>query len=63
MTNVLFDEAGRFLAGRILSETEASAQVELPAGRRVKVKAAAQVLRFAAPEPAALLEQAQQQAR
>ena len=62
MTNVLFDEAGRFLAGRILSETEASAQVELPAGRRVKVKAAAQVLRFAAPEPAALLEQAQQQA-
>lgn len=61
-TNVLFDEAGRFLAGRILSETEASAQVELPAGRRVKVKAAAQVLRFASPEPAALLEQAQQQA-
>ena len=60
--NVLFDEAGRFLAGRILSETEASAQVELPAGRRVKVKAAAQVLRFASPEPAALLEQAQAQA-
>ena len=38
--NLLFDEAGKFLAGRILSEAEASAQVELDSGKRVKVKTA-----------------------
>ena len=43
---VLFDEAGKFQAGRILSEAEASAQVELDSGKRVKVKAANQLLRF-----------------
>ena len=37
--NLLFDEAGKFLAGRILSEAETSAQVELDSGKRVKVKA------------------------
>ena len=41
---VLFDEAGKFQAGRILSEAEASAQVELDSGKRVKVKAANQLL-------------------
>jgi hypothetical protein len=40
--HVLFEEAGKFLAGRILSEAEASAQVELDSGKRVKVKAANQ---------------------
>ena len=59
---VLFDEAGKFQAGRILSEAEASAQVELDSGKRVKVKAANQLLRFDAPAPAALLAQAQAQA-
>ncbi len=57
---VLFDEAGKFLAGRILSEAEASAQVELESGKRVKVKAANILLRFDKPAPAALLEAAQQ---
>ena len=58
--HVLFDEAGKFLAGRILSEAEASAQVELDSGKRVKVKSANQLLRFDQPAPAELMAQAQQ---
>ncbi|WP_295522391.1 ribonuclease catalytic domain-containing protein, partial [Limnohabitans sp. Rim8] len=54
----LFEEAGKFMAGRILSEAEASAQVELDSGKRVKVKAAAQLLKFDKPTPAALLAEA-----
>ncbi|MDR2991516.1 MAG: RNB domain-containing ribonuclease [Burkholderiaceae bacterium] len=57
---LLFDEAGKFAAGRILSEAEASAQVELDSGRRLKVKSANQLLRFTEPQPAALLTQAAQ---
>jgi exoribonuclease-2 len=37
---LLFEEAGKFMAGRVLSEAESSAQVELDSGKRVKVKAA-----------------------
>ena len=54
----LFEEAGKFLAGRILSEAEASAQVELDSGKRVKVKAAAMLLKFDKPTPAVLLAEA-----
>ena len=61
--NLLFDEAGKFLAGRILSEAEASAQVELDSGKRVKVKAANQLLRFDKPAPADLLAQARREGR
>ncbi|MCA0326775.1 MAG: RNB domain-containing ribonuclease [Proteobacteria bacterium] len=56
---VLFEDAGKFLAGRVLSEAEASAQVELDSGKRVKVKSAHQLLRFEKPTPAELLAQAQ----
>ncbi|MGE4375886.1 MAG: ribonuclease catalytic domain-containing protein [Burkholderiaceae bacterium] len=59
----LFEEAGKFLTGRILSEAENSAQVELESGKRVKVKAANLLLRFAQPEPAQLLAQAQEVAQ
>ena len=55
----LFEEAGKFLAGRILSEAEASAQVELESGKRVKVKAANILLKFDKPQPAELMAQAQ----
>ena len=58
----LFDDAGKFLAGRVMSEADASVQVELDSGKRVKVKAANVLLRFAKPEPAALLAAAQAQA-
>ena len=55
----LFDEAGKFLAGRILSEAEASSQVELDSGKRVKVKAANLLLKFEKPTPVEFVAQAQ----
>ena len=55
---VLFEEAGKFMAGRVMSEAEASAQVELDSGKRVKVKAAQMLLKFDKPAPAALLSEA-----
>ncbi|MET0312473.1 MAG: RNB domain-containing ribonuclease, partial [Burkholderiaceae bacterium] len=55
----LFEEAGKFLAGRVLSEAEASAQVELESGKRVKVKAANILLRFEKPQPQELLAASQ----
>ncbi|MEN9544754.1 MAG: hypothetical protein RLZZ598_1587, partial [Pseudomonadota bacterium] len=55
MSYVLFDDAGKFLAGRLMSETESSAQVELDSGKRVKVKSAHLLLRFAKPTPADLM--------
>ena len=54
----LFEEAGKFLAGRILSEAESSAQVELASGKRVKVKAANLLLKFEKPQPDVLLADA-----
>ncbi|MGJ7536245.1 MULTISPECIES: ribonuclease catalytic domain-containing protein [unclassified Variovorax] len=55
---VLFEEAGKYLGGRVLSEAEASAQVELETGKRVKVKGANIVLRFEKPSPADLIAEA-----
>ncbi|MDA8444485.1 ribonuclease catalytic domain-containing protein [Paracidovorax valerianellae] len=57
--HALFEEAGKFLAGRILSEAESSAQIELDSGKRVKVKAAHLLIRFEKPSPAEMLAQAQ----
>jgi exoribonuclease II len=57
--HLLFEETGKFLAGRMLSETDASAQVELDSGKRVKVKAANILLKFDKPEPAQLMASAQ----
>ena len=56
--HVLFEEAGKFMAGRVLSEAEASSQVELDSGKRVKVKAANILIKFEKPAPAELLAQA-----
>ena len=53
--NALFEDGGKFHAGRVMSETDASLQIELASGKRSKVKAANVLLRFAAPEPEALL--------
>jgi exoribonuclease-2 len=57
--HVLFDEGGKFYAGRLMSEAENSVQVELDSGKRVKVKSANVMLRFDKPAPAELLAQAQ----
>ncbi len=56
----LFEEAGKFLAGRILSTADTSLQVELDSGKRVKVKAANALLKFEKPTPAELLARGQQ---
>ena len=56
---VLFEEAGKFLAGRILSEADASMQVELDSGKRVKVKTAHALLKFEKPAPAELVANGQ----
>ncbi len=53
--HALFEEAGKFQAGRILSEAESSAQIELDTGKRVKVKAANILMKFDKPAPAELL--------
>jgi exoribonuclease II len=54
----LFDDAGKFHAGRVMSESDASLQVEMDSGKRVKVKAANVLLRFEQPQPAELLSRA-----
>ena len=56
---LLFEEAGKFMAGRVLSEAESSVQVELDSGKRVKVKAANILLKFEKPSPAQMLLEAQ----
>jgi len=56
---LLFEETGKFLAGRMLSEADTSAQVELDSGKRLKVKAANILLKFDKPEPAQLMAAAQ----
>jgi len=56
---LLFDEAGKFMAGRVLSETDASAQVELDSGKRVKVKTANMLIKFDKPAPAEFMAAAQ----
>ncbi|MCE2877886.1 MAG: RNB domain-containing ribonuclease [Comamonadaceae bacterium] len=53
---VLFEDAGKFLAGRILTQAEASLQVELDSGKRVKVKAAHALIQFDKPAPGDLMK-------
>jgi len=55
----LFEEAGKFLAGRVMSEADSSMQIELDSGKRVKVKAANVLLKFEKPQPAELIAAAQ----
>jgi exoribonuclease II len=52
---VLFEETGKFLAGRVMLENDASLQVELDSGKRVKVKASNALLKFEKPAPAELV--------
>ncbi|MBL8475771.1 MAG: RNB domain-containing ribonuclease [Methyloversatilis sp.] len=60
--NVLFEEDGHFRAGSVMTDSVSSLQVELPSGKRSKVKAANVLLRFASPDPAVLLASAELQA-
>ena len=54
--NVLFEEDGGFKAGSIMADNESSLQVEMPSGKRSKIKAATVLLRFGNPSAAQLLE-------
>ncbi|MCE1240051.1 MAG: RNB domain-containing ribonuclease [Azonexaceae bacterium] len=56
--NVLFEEDGGFKAGSIMADNDSSLQVEMPSGKRSKIKSANVLLRFAAPAASALLDQA-----
>jgi exoribonuclease-2 len=57
--HVFFEDDGQLKAGTVLADNDTSLQVESATGRRLKVKAAAVLLRFAAPAPAVLLADAQ----
>ena len=58
----LFDDAGKFLAGRVMTEADSSMQIELDSGKRVKVKTANVMIKFAKPSPAEVLAQGAAQA-
>lgn len=55
---VFYEDDGDFKAGKILSEADASLQVEAASGKRSKIKRASALFNFDAPDPEALLEQA-----
>ena len=57
--NIFFEESGGFKAGTVLSQQGESYQVELPGGRRSKIKGRDVLLRFESPSPAELMTQAQ----
>ena len=60
---LLFEEGGKFLAGRVLSKAESSWQIELDSGKRLKVKAANGLLTFEQPASAELMASAELLAR
>jgi exoribonuclease-2 len=57
--NLFFEESGDFKAGAVLSQQGEAYQVELPTGKRAKVRARDVLLQFAAPTPAEMLADAQ----
>ncbi len=57
--HLIFEEDGHFKAGSILSETDATAQVETASGKRSKIKTANILLRFAAPAPGEVMAEAE----
>jgi len=61
LSNILFEDGGKFHAGRLLSEAQSSLQVELDSGKRQKIKSTQALVRFDHPAPAELLHWAQAQ--
>ena len=59
----LYEDAGKFHAGRVMTEADSSMQIELDSGKRVKVKSANVLLKFDKPLPAELFASAQTIAR
>ena len=56
----LYEEGGKFQTGRVLSEAEASAQIELDSGKRVKVKTSQLLMKFDKPSPAEFMRAGQE---
>ena len=48
----LFEDSGKFMTGRVMAEAEASAQIELDSGKRMKVKSTHVLMKFEKPQPA-----------
>ncbi|MDR1530137.1 MAG: RNB domain-containing ribonuclease [Burkholderiales bacterium] len=59
--HVFFEDDGQLKIGSILSELPASLQVEIPSGRRLKLRSDRVLFRFAQPAPAEALKEAQTQ--
>ncbi len=60
--NLFFEEDGAFKAGAVLSQAGNASQVELPTGRRTKIKASHVFFSFESPSPAELLARAGEEA-
>ncbi|QRX80985.1 ribonuclease catalytic domain-containing protein [Glaciimonas sp. PAMC28666] len=58
--NLFFEESGDFKAGSVLSEQGEAYQVELPTGKRSKIKSKDVLIQFNAPTPQQLLDDAKQ---
>jgi exoribonuclease-2 len=56
--NLFFEESGDFKVGAVLSQAGEAYQVEMPSGKRTKVKVKDVLLQYEKPAPAELLEQA-----
>ncbi|GAB3440989.1 RNB domain-containing ribonuclease [Massilia solisilvae] len=56
--NLFFEESGDFKVGAVLQQQGEAYQVEMPSGKRTKVKAKDVLLQFDKPSPAELLDQA-----
>lgn len=57
---VLFEDSGKFKAEKIFADAESTMQVESATGKRSKIRKNNVFFEFTQPEPAALLEQAEQ---
>lgn len=57
--NLFFEESGDFKSGAVLSQQGEAYQVELPSGKRVKVRAKDVLLQFAEPGAEAMLSEAE----
>lgn len=58
--NLFFEESGEFKTGGILNQVGEAFQVELPGGKRTKVRAKDVLFQFSSHEPAELISQASQ---
>jgi exoribonuclease-2 len=57
--HVFFEDDGAFKVGTVLADNDTSLQVEAVSGKRLKIKSASVLLRFAEPSPSLLLADAQ----